>query len=273
MALINLLAATALFATTSAFNMTCNNDNTITINIPYEKKASILKFTYGTCNEGNQDFSTAQDPNTFDFRITLDVERCGMDGVLRTLDYNQTAFIVVGRKQGDFDLIFSDYTIEAYCSYADRYVVRFSYGELEMEHAVWNETAGTVNLTFAIDSYNANFSKKAVASKIGGDMIHLGLSVTSAGFSHDRIKYAPTKCTVYEVGHRETFFTLFDTASTCKNDVIDLSVAFVNDIWQISHILFLLDSKRSSTYELECQVIACDAGRADACNAVVNACA
>ena len=59
---------------------------------------------------------------------------------------------------------------------------------------------------------------------------------------------------------------------SCENEIIDLSVSYVSNMWRISHILFLIGDKESSSYELECGVIVCDVQAASACEAVKTAC-
>jgi hypothetical protein len=256
-----------------AFDMVCNNDNTLTVNIPYDKPAQILSVDYGDCTKDDIAELGIQDPDTLAFKVILDVTRCGMDGKLRNLQYDQKAKIVVGRQIGDIQLIFSDFNVDAFCEYETEYVIKFSYGVLELETALYDQTGGTIKLEFEIASYDATFENKVDAPSTGGDMIHLGLIVTSEGFSHERKKFAPTKCAISDVNEPTTTYTLFDTAETCSNSLIDLAISYENNMWRISHILFLLDSRTTSQYELSCHVTVCDAEKADACQAVLDACA
>lgn len=273
MVLINLVATSLAFATAAnAFDMTCNADNTLTVNIPYDKPADILSVDYGSCSKDDVDVGV-QDPDTHAFAVTLPISRCGMDGNLRTLQYSHKATIVVGRKTGATELIFSDFEVDAYCEYTTEYLVKFSYGELELESASYNNTGGTVSLDFEIAAYESSFANKTDnAPTRGGETIHLGLVVTSEGFNHERKTFAPTKCIISDVDDTAKNYTLFDTATSCKNDLIDLSVSFEDNMWRISHVLFLLGNQRSSTYELACNVKVCDSAKAEECNAVETAC-
>jgi hypothetical protein len=67
------------------------------------------------------------------------------------------------------------------------------------------------------------------------------------------------------------YYTLFDTngSAKCTNSVIDLSVSYVEGSgqhWKISHVLFLLNDERESSYTLSCTVLVCDMQQATACS-------
>merc|ERR1712110_495133 len=65
--------------------------------------------------------------------------------------------------------------------------------------------------------------------------------------------------------------TLFDTngSAKCTNSLIDLSVSYVGGSgqhWKISHVLFLLNDEKESSYTLSCSVLVCDMQQASACS-------
>merc|ERR1719219_2495455 len=100
--MVKFLLASALAALVSATNditATCNADNTITVDLTYDDHTvDILSATYGTCDETTINRDNLSDRSSYTF--TLDPASCDMEDKLRTLDYNQTASFVVGRKDG-----------------------------------------------------------------------------------------------------------------------------------------------------------------------------
>merc|ERR1711970_923500 len=65
----------------------CNDDNTISVKIDYDRAGSILSASYGTC--GASDMAGADASNVKTWDVTLNPSRCGMETKLRTLNYTQ----------------------------------------------------------------------------------------------------------------------------------------------------------------------------------------
>jgi len=213
----------------------------------------------------------------------LDVSACGMDGRLRTLDYNQTAFMRVGRKDGAVELTLATFDIDSYCSYTESYKVKFDYGTLDAEAHQFDSAGGLVNISFSLQAYNKDYTNAVNHSTAAGQMIYLGLTVTSDGFDFaDNMTdkaisgkaFAPQSCEVSD--EHNTTYTLFAwDDDSCNNDAVDFSIEYDNakNMWQFEHILFLMGNYRKSTLSLECTVVVCDMQRANnACNQVFEAC-
>merc|ERR1711881_704997 len=100
----------------------------------------------------------------------------------------------------------------------------------------------------------------------GGDTINLGLTASSA-FQHDKMTFVPKNCIVLDV-NSDNKFTLFDAvANNCDNDIIDLKVANKENMWRISHVLFLMGNQRKNAFELSCEILVCDNTRSTNCDA------
>lgn len=270
-------------ASSDDISVVCNSDNTIDVNIKYDKKAEVLGFQYGDCTKdsGQHRINFTQKAD-FGWSMQFDVDACGMNDKLRTLQYNQTATMRVGRKSGGSELTLANFDIDSYCTYTASYKVKFDYGNVQAEAHTFASDAGLINLTFALKSYKANnYSVEESHPTQAGETIYLGLSITNKGFDHaDNIKtsasgkvFAPESCVVKDEKNNAQY-TLFDQAGNCANDDVDLSISYDQDMnmWQFSHTLFLLGNHRASTLGLECTVIVCDRKDASKCDAIVNKC-
>jgi len=276
------VASSAIFAQPSVnpISVECNGDNTIDVSIDYDQKAEILSFEYGSCTKDNVGRANLTQQADFGWKFTLDVDLCNMNDKLRTLQYNQTMSVRVGKKSQTMELTLANFQIDSYCTYTSSYKVKFDYGNLEAETISYSKDAGLVNLTFAIKSYNANFSTEEANSKQAGEIVNLGLSVTSDNFNHAEDiatsktgkVFAPKKCVVSD--NNAQTYTLFDSEDNCQNKDIDFSIDFAQEknMWQFSHILFLLGDYRTSKLSLSCDVIVCDKQKSDDCDAVVKSC-
>merc|ERR1712146_459914 len=79
--------------------------------------------------------------------------------------------------------------------------------------------------------------------------------------------FVPTKCYVTD-NTSDKNYTLFDTAvGDCTNDIIGLKVNYDDTahVWQLEHLLFLLDNEVTSTFLLTCDVLVCDMEAATDC--------
>jgi hypothetical protein len=273
--IIGLLAATA-----QAFDVTCNDDNTLTVYFPFHKEAVLLTATYGTCITPDADgIAWRQDSDDLSFTVELDVTRCGMDSNLRTLEYSQSARFTVGRTHNGQALQFADFVVDSYCSYDDVYEITFDYGTLSTASQTFNDTGGTIILQFSIDAYDENYEGKLSIEdqpSTGGEMIYLGLTIVEGqGFNYDAKTFVMSACSVEDVENTELSYTIYDTDDFgCENDAVDLSVGYdsTSNIWQMSHVLFLLDDVSQSQFSLSCTVIVCDAARSDTCDTVKQMC-
>ena len=118
--MVKLLLASALAAVAMAdgtdpgISAQCRDDNTIDVSIDYTRSASILSASYGSCNETQ--ITGADKADTTWWRLTLDPARCGMESKLRNLVYNQTASFVIGRKDGNTQIVFSTMEVDSYAN-------------------------------------------------------------------------------------------------------------------------------------------------------------
>ena len=278
------LAATgalAIVPAPSPITVTCNKDNTIDVTIDYDKKAEVLDFSYGTCDALTSRANFTQNAQ-FGWAFQLDVSSCGMDGKLRNLEYNQTASMRVGRRSGNMNLTLATFDINSFCTYTSTYKVKFDYGDVDAEAHTFASDGGTVNISFALQSYNQNYSRQANHSNAAGQMIYLGLSVTSDGFNHAANMtnatsgkvFAPQSCQV--VDEHDTKYTLFaHDKDNCGNTAVDFGISYhqATNIWRFQHVLFLMGNYRKSTLALECTVVVCDMAKGgNDCQKVMRAC-
>jgi len=258
--------------------MVCNDDNTLTVDVESEVSGSILSVAYGSCSKA--DISGANVTDQTQWSLTLEPSRCDMEGNLRTLKYNQTAEIVVGRQDGALQLVFNTYKVDSYCQYTAEYTVTFTYSSVSATEYEFTDSGGVLGLNFYIESMNEHFNETTVSSQVAGSTIYLSLKLnTTANENFDNADsanatsgklFVPKACTV-EDGNNNTY-SLFDTdANKCTNDIIDLEIsakqfgADGSQEWNFSHTLFLIDDQDASTYTLSCTVIVCDASRSDDC--------
>jgi type VI protein secretion system component Hcp len=304
MKLISLGALSSLYVASatveSGIEVTCNDDNTLEFAITYDHVAEILEFNYGSCNlDSIRDSQKAQDSD-LDFTFSLDVSTCDMDSNLRTLQYNQTADIRLGRKAGAQEITLAHFDVDATCEYTHRYTVTFNYNTITSEAHQFDQSGGLIGLNFEIDSYNSLFNETAAAPNTGGETIYLGLKLDedlNEGFDHaehylnsrDGKVFVVERCSVSDTGNNIEF-TLFDAApedsnvaATCGNEHVNLIVGCehcvdaVHDadhvpMWTIQHTLFLLGDHKESTFQLSCDVLVCDMQKSDDCNAVLTVC-
>lgn len=272
--LASALAALSYAGASNDITATCNADNTITVDLTYDDhKVDILSATYGTCDEAtiNRDGQSDQKSYTF----ILDPATCNMEDKLRTLDYNQTASFVVGRKDGATEIVFATFEIDSYCSYTAEYTVTFQYGPIDATNYDFDQSGGLIALNFYIESMNSDFNATATPSSTAGDTIYLKLQLNdtaNGGFddaaSMDATSgkaFVPTMCMVTDGSNN---YTLFDSGSKCTNTFIDLNINYnagSGQNWEISHTLFLLDDERQSSYTLSCTVLVCDMSKGQAC--------
>ena len=275
--MVKFLLASALAALVSATNditATCNADNTITVDLTYDDHTvDILSATYGTCDETTINRDNLSDRSSYTF--TLDPASCDMEDKLRTLDYNQTASFVVGRKDGATEIVFATFEIDSYCSYTAEYTVTFQYGPIDATNYDFDQSGGLIALNFYIESMNSAFDAKQTPSSTAGDTIYLKLQLNSTangGFDDAASMnatsgkaFVPTMCMVTDGTNN---YTLFDASSKCTNSFIDLDINYnagSGQNWEISHTLFLLDDERQSSYTLSCTVLVCDMSQGSAC--------
>jgi hypothetical protein len=287
--MVKFLLASALAALVSAgggpyndITATCNDDNTITVNIRYENHAvDILSAEYGSCNI--TDINRANESNQTSYEFTLEPAACDMEGKLRELQYNQTASFVAGRKDGDTEIVFATFEVDSYCAYTSEYTVTFDYGPVDATNYDFDTSGGLIELDFYITSMNSAFSGEATPSTTAGDTIYLKLQLnrTQNGDFDDADSedassgklFVPTKCYVNDGSVNYTLFDANATPTKCENDFIDLDISYnrgSDQSWEISHTLFLLDDETSSSYTLSCNVLVCDMSQGSACKTAVD---
>merc|ERR1711934_589432 len=283
--MVKFLIASALAALASAdgvsngITATCQEDNTIDVTINYDQASKIIGATYGSCNETDIDGAVTSGDVT-SWAITLNPSRCGMESKLRNLVYNQTASFRFGRKDGNTEIVFATMEVDSYCNYTSEYTVTFAYGPVNADSYDFTDSGGLLGLHFYIKSYASNWSTEQAPSTIAGHKIYLKLHLNSTAnkdfddatsFNAATGKvFVPTKCEVAD--DNSNYYTLFDTngSAKCTNSVIDLSVSYVEGSgqhWKVSHVLFLLNDEKESSYTLSCTVLVCDMQQATACSA------
>lgn len=262
----------------------CNNDQSVTITIPYHRTAEILSLTYGDCNVTSAGVRGA-DAQLSDnsFSISLDMASCNMDSKLRSLDYDASVTdIVVGVNSQTMQLEFSRFQFDTFCSYDDTYVVEFNYGNLTTDEQLFNETGGEIGYVFSIDACAAqdcdpNAFLTQLSTNKGGEMIYLALRTTSSHFDQSTKKYAPTDCKVEETTTSGLEYTLFTTADSagCTNTDIGFAISYdaASNQWEFEHVLFLLGSQETSSFKLVCNVVVCDYDKVSSlCNTAATSC-
>lgn len=261
---------------------TCNDDQSITISIPYDREAAVLSLDYGNCNKSADGVRIEQNTTTNEFTITLQMADCDMDSTLRTIDYDQSVTdIRIGVDSQGQELEFSRFQFNTWCSYDDTYEVEFNYGTLSSDVQEFNETGGNIGYAFTISacvtsSCNSYISSSADQPAKGGDLIYLGLYTTSAHWDADTKKFAPINCTISDTTN-DIDYVLFDSESSdsCHNDDVGLYMWYNNTAsrWEFNHILFLLGSYESSTFSLKCNIVVCDYDSSSSqCNDVMDNC-
>lgn len=268
--------------TDDGITATCNHDNTITVGLNYYVSSGrqILSATYGTCVLGDSGISGTSGTSSTGWSITLEPSRCSMESILRTLDYNHTAKFVVGKKDGDTELVTAKFEIDTYCSYTSEYTVTYGYNVVG-DSFEFTDSGGLLGIAFVIESFKSDFSGTQTPSQQAGNMIYLGLYINATAtpdfdhadsFSASSGKmFVPTQCTLNDGTYT---YTLFDTANDakCTNDVVELDVSYdsAKNMWEISHLLFLLNPSQGIpsgqiTYSLSCKITVCDAADASSC--------
>jgi hypothetical protein len=283
--MVKFLLASALAAVAMAggsdpgISATCQDDNTIDVSIEYTRSADILSASYGSCNK--TDMTGADSTGTY-WSVTLDPARCGMESKLRNLVYNQTANFVIGRKDGNTEIVFATMEVDSYCNYTSEYTVSFSYGPVSADSFDFTDSGGLLGLNFYIQSYSSgSYSTVAAPSSQAGNKIWLKLALNAtlnADFDHATNMnassgkvFVPTKCEVADTNSNT--YTMFDSSSKCSNSAIDLSLTYnagSSQSWYISHTLFLLNDEDSSSYTLSCNILVCDAQQVSACKTAMN---
>jgi len=269
-------------ALTNAFTMTCNDDKTLTVDIAYPGDAEVLALTYGTCDEDSEGVTTTVTDNSgdSDIEIILDIERCEADRELRTLVYNQTAQITIGREGTDGQkLTLAEYDIDATCSFTDEYTAEYAYGVLSASSSEFTQDGGNRAIGFTITPY----SDDTFATSLGdsertttsGETVYLALTVGADyhdDFEYDTKTFVPKSCVV-EAGNFS--YTLFDSDNdVCSNSPVDLVVTDADTLdstmkWTFSHTVFQFqDADEDETYTLTCTVKVCDILDQTECDAV-----
>jgi len=280
------LLASGTNAISNGVNATCKIDGSIEVRLDYNRTAThILGITYGNCSLGASQITGADSENTaggWDLTFT-NPQSCGMSslaaaGVLRQ---KQEAYIYAGMKDGSIDLIMVNYTVDTDCGLTSEFTVNFNY-DTNIVDSSFVGSAGNLNFTFSLDSYNQTYSAPAPHSTSAGDMVYLGLTVTSADFNHaasiqgastGRV-FVPKKCTFSGEGYDYTLYDASGSNGSCSNSIVDLRVVYKasENMWMIEHRLFLLGEQLTGTYQISCNVLVCDASRPAACDEVSTRC-
>lgn len=288
LAAVGALAALYTASADNGISVACNADNTLEVTINYDQEAEILELNYGSCDLDSSRIEAEQDDSDFSFAFNISVTDCEMDSTLRTLTYNQTMDIRIGRKtDDDTELTLADFTVDTSCEYTTRYTVTFDYGTISSEAHSFDTSGGLIDLEFSIQSYNSDFSALETAPTTGGEMIYLGMTIDNENFdfadnfktSSEGKSFVVESCTVSDTDNTIDF-TLWDTTDdTCSNEYVNLSVACKNcegeggtPMWTISHTLFLLGDHKSSTFQLSCDVLVCDMAQNTDCLDALTVC-
>jgi len=259
---------------TDSISAECTQNNQIKVDLETEASRYLVKASYGNCSEVDLGINTTA--SNYYWTVMLDPASCGMTSNTHTANFD------FGVQDGNDSLIMQTFDMNTECDFTDEYEIEFNYGTLEASTESFTGDGGELNITFAVAAYDSSWSEYANQTDApvrGGERIRIGLTVTSSGFSHASSYtsptsgklFAPTKAVVVETGSGDTY-TLFDTATSCSNTHIGLSVSYFSNMWAIEHILFLLGDSTSAEYKLKITIIVCEYGDAAACQAVYNAC-
>lgn len=285
LAIASILAASATAtdwsnaAVCSDCNATCNDDQTLTIVIPYTRTAQILDLEYGNCNASSAGVTNTAQAGDNSFTVNFDMARCDMDSRLRAIEYDQTvANIKIGMSSNGMQLEFARYQFNTWCSYDDTYEVIFDYGTLTTDKQTFNETGGEIGYVFLIQAYDSAYN--AVVSSPtnkGGEMIYLSMTTNSSHFDTATKKFAPVDCAVQDMDNVGLNYTLFTTDSNagCTNSDISFSISYneSDNSWRFEHVLFLLGNHEQSTFRLVCNVVVCDYDNvSSSCNDIAGFC-
>ena len=161
----------------SSITATCENDNTISVNINHDIEGKILKVSYGSCSIGDAGIEGFAEDSTTTWSGTLYPSRCNMDGELRNLQYNQTAEFTVGREDDGKQLVFTTYDVDTFCEYKNTYTVTFDYGTILPDEKSFTDDGGLIGLHFYFESTNEHFNQSQAVSKSAGDSIYLTLQL------------------------------------------------------------------------------------------------
>jgi len=269
-------------ADSDQFQASCNDDSTLDVFIPFDREAEVLDLQYGDCNKDSAGVSGLTQNADFNFNITLDLVRCGMDDNLRAIELAQSATMRIGRNSTDIvglnaqELTFADFVLDAYCSVTDTYEVVFDYGTLQVQKSnLTDGLDGEVELTFAITSMDSNFENETQAGSIAGELVYLAMTVESP-FNYAKREFAPESCTIFDTVNGFSY-TMFHAGhqSGCENEDVELVLDYDEDkkAWQMTHVLFLLGDFDESTFQLKCTMKVCEIDDADsACDQIRREC-
>jgi hypothetical protein len=273
---VPLLGALVSSSFAADFNATCNDDNTLTLSVPFDREAEILEINYGSCTKDSfRADDLAQDPSDFSFTIVMDLAVCEMDSTVRTIELVQRADLRIGRSSveigtGDtHELSFATFDLDSYCSLTDTYEVVFDYGNLTVYQDKFEDEAGNVTLVFDIKAYNQDYSQPDFAhSTIAGNHIYLGITISSV-FNYDEREFAPERCTFHDLtnGFQYTMF-LTTVSGGCENEDVELDLSYNADdhMWRMRHVLFLLGDFDESTFQLKCTMKVCTISEDSICD-------
>ena len=276
------ILALGLGAAAENFTASCNDDATLTIDIPFDREAEVLELNYGSCDKSSDGVTIDAQNTDFSFHITLDLASCEMDSTLRAIELAQQADVRIGRSSVEIgtdvvhELTFATFDINSFCSVTDTYEVVFDYGNLTVHSETFTESAGEVNLTFAIQAYDDSFTNPDNShSTTAGELIYLGITIVSA-FNYAEREFAPETCTIHDTLNNFQY-TMFHNSVTggCSNPDIELVIGYDDqtNMWQMTHVLFLLGDFDESTFLLKCTMKVCTIADDSECDEIRRECA
>jgi hypothetical protein len=249
----------------------------MTVEIPYARSAEVTRLEYGDCDLNSDGVTvTAQDSSTSLMSVVLNPKKCQASTLKDKLVYNETARINVGKLGTDgTEFKFSEFNVDVECGWINEYTVTFDYGTLTSDDFKFTDGMGPTasGISFNMNAYSSNWATQLdTPPSQAGKTIRLGLKFDAKHNLGSHFQFAVKSCSVTD---GSATYTLFDTSVSCDNSNIDLTLSYVDNMWRIQHILFLIGSDNNSSYTLTCQVVVCDSNMPaddNKCTAILNSC-
>lgn len=247
--------------------------------VGWATSGELVSLSGGSCTQISPDvtFAVTDDGNgNGQYTLDLVIANCGLVvGSNVTFQIGGTAATadVVNPAGGDVTLTFFEYQFTLDEEYT--YQIRYSYGKVTTNTTILSPT--DPGLDFHLIGYDETFTTEHnISDRMAGDMIYLGLKVADGiVFDHDAYNFALNYCKIRKVtGSVE--YTFFDHArDSCANDLINLNMGYDNtvEMWQFSHMLFLLNGQHGDELEIICEVKVCPSGlHGTTCESIAREC-
>jgi len=282
------ILALASLGLASAYNVSveCAGDEDVKITIDYDKPdMKLLTLEAGDCN--NADNATfTQNNETNQVEVVLNMRGCNLRGnsrvsrELRTITFNPTAMIGLGRSDGDRDMFFYTSTVNLTCDVKDDYTVSINYGLIDSDYSGADGIAGGEKVyNFYMKSMNKNFSAEEAPSSRAGDTVYLEIGSTDV--EGGAYKFSVLNCVFSENNTANTYNLFNHTENACKNNFLDFTIESTSatlakaNTYRLSHTVFTFDPTRQNDYSLTCDLKLCDydvASSVAVCNAMETNC-